>query len=333
MDSNEQPATVTEEPSSSQGPPSSTQLAHLKPRNRTGWLYLAWSVGLTGLALFLSTVDAWPLYLLGQVLLAVALLQWFVLLHEAGHNTLFRTPLLNRCVGRLAAYFAVIPYGCWKLVHGVHHRWTGWQDLDLTTATLVPRPLSWLERVIINVCWKTWLPLFSSLYRLQNYWNLPRLWRRFPHRRQRNQLVGGMLFLAAAYALTVYLVGPALLLRLAGLGLFLTLVLQDPLLLSQHTHVPLEVSAGAEVRPFPPREQEVFTRSLQFPTWFARVVLLNLDAHELHHMYPRVPGYDLHKIAYVPQNRVHWFRWLVQAKRLPAEVFLFQNRRQSGHHL
>jgi len=288
-------------------------------------------VGLTGLALALSATDPWPLWLLGQVVLALTLLQWFVLLHEAGHNTLFRTPLLNRCAGRLAAYFAVIPYGCWKLVHGLHHRWTGWQDLDLTTATLVPRPLSWLERVVINVCWKTWLPLFSTLYRLQNYWNLPRLWRRFPHRRQRRQLVGGIVFLAAAYALTAYLLGPVLFLRLAGLGMFLTLVLQDPLLLSQHTHVPLERSGGAAVRPFPPLEQEVFTRSLQFPSWFARLVLLNIDAHELHHMYPRVPGYALHRIDYVPQNRIHWRRWLVAAKRLSGEVFLFQNRRQSGH--
>jgi fatty acid desaturase len=79
--------------------------------------------------------------------------------------------------------------------------------------------------------------------------------------------------------------------------------------------------------------QEVFTRSLQFPAWFARLILLNLDAHELHHMYPRVPGYDLHRIAYVPQNRIHWWRWLVGAKRLSGEVFLFQNRLDSGHHL
>ncbi len=314
-----------------QEPPSSVQLAHLKPRDRTGFLYLAWSVGLTSLAFFLSTLPSWPLFLLGQVLLALALLQWFVLLHEAGHNTLFRTPLLNRWTGRLAGYFAGIPFGCWKLVHGLHHRWTGWQDLDLTTAALVPRPLSWLERFVINVCWRTGLPLFSVLYRLHNYWNLPRLWRRFPHRRQRWQLLAGAVVLPLAYGLTAYLLGPAFLLRIAGLGLFLTLVLQDPLLLSQHTHVPQNLSGGAAVRPFAPVEQEVFTRSLQFPTWFARLVLLNFDAHELHHVYPRVPGYDLHKIAYVPHNRVHFWRWLLQAKRIPGEVFLFQNRRQSGH--
>jgi len=317
---------------STRTPPSSAQLAHLVPRDGTGFLYLAWSLGLTALALALSALGHWSLWLLGQALLAVALLQWFVLLHEAGHHTLFRTPLLNRWAGRLAAFFSVIPFGCWKLVHGAHHRWTGWQDLDLTTVTLVPRPLSRFERLVINVCWKTWLPLFSTVYRINNYWNLPRLWRRFPHRLQRRQVLGGIVSLAVVYVVTAYLVGPPLLLQLAGPGLFLTLVLQDPLILSQHTHVPMKLSGGEPVRPFLPLEQEVFTRSLQFPRWFSRLVLLNLDAHELHHMYPRVPGYSLHQIEYEPENRIHWRRWLAAAKRLPADVFLFQNRRQSGHH-
>ncbi len=314
-------------------PPSSADLVHLRPRDRLGLLYLGWSVTLTSVALGLSLLEDWPLWLLGQGLLAIALLQWFVLLHEAGHNTLFRTPLLNRATGHVAAYFAVIPYTSWKLVHGQHHRWTGWQDLDLTTETLVPRPLSLVERVVLDFCWKTGLPLFSTLYRLNNYWNLPRLWRRFTHPRQHRQLVGSLVFLTAAYGLTAYLVGPLLLLRLVGLGLLLTLMLQDPLLLSQHTHIPVGRSEGAAVKPYQPLEQEVFTRSLQVPRWFARLVLLNLDAHELHHMYPRVPGYALHRIEYVPQNRIHWLRWLLAAKRLPAGVFLFQNREQSGYHI
>jgi fatty acid desaturase len=318
---------------SSPHPPASAELSHLQARDRTGLFYLLWTAGLTSAGLALSMQHPWPLFLLGQTLLAVALLEWFVLLHEAGHQTLFRTPLLNRCTGHHAGFFAVNPFPCWKLVHGMHHHWTGWQDLDLTTATLVARRLSLVERIVVNGCWWTWLPLFSVLYRVNNYWNLFRMFAYFPHRHQRRQLFGGVGVLAAVYGLTVYLLGPLLLVQLAGLALFLTLVLQDPLILSQHTHVPMQRSDGEAVKPFSPAEQEVFTRSLKFPGWFARLILLNLDAHELHHMYPRVPGYDLHRIAYVPRNRIHWRRWLVQAKRLSGEVFLFQNRLQSGHHL
>jgi fatty acid desaturase len=310
-------------------PPRGPELAHLQPSNLLGALFFSACVGLTALSLFLSIADPPAVWLLGQVLLALALLQWFALLHEAGHNTLFRTPRLNRCAGRVASFFALIPFGCWKRVHGAHHHWTGWQDLDLTTAPLAPRPRSRAERLLVNVCWRLWLPLFSVVYRLNNFWNLPRLWRAFP--RQRRRLTASVLLLAAAYAATVAAVGWLPLLRAAGLGLLLTLMFQDLLILSQHTHVPQQLSHGAAVRPVPPALQEVYTRSLRFPAWVSAPFLLHMDAHELHHMYPRVPGYHLRKIAYVPRNEVPWWRWLVKAKRLPGEVFLFQNRRQSGH--
>ena len=107
--------------------------------------------------------------------------------------------------------------------------------------------------------------------------------------------------------------------------------MQDPLILSQHTHVPLHVSHGAAVQPFPPLEQEVFTRSLRFPAWFSTLVLLNVDAHERHHMYPAVPGYYLRRVTYETHNEVPWWRWLVKARRVPGAVLLFQNRNQSGY--
>jgi fatty acid desaturase len=136
--------------------------------------------------------------------------------------------------------------------------------------------------------------------------------------------------LLTAYGGVIYLIGVDQLLHLVGLGLLLSLMLQDPLLLSQHTHIPQKLSRGRNVKPYPGLQQEVFTRSLKFPAWFSTGVLLHMDAHELHHMYVQVPGFYLRRIDYVPTNEVHWRRWLAQAKRVPGEVFLFQNRTQSG---
>jgi fatty acid desaturase len=310
---------------------SAVSFDHLRPGNLVGALFVVGCSALTALSLALAASDLLALWVVGQVLLAFALLQWFVLLHEAGHNLLFRTRRLNRLAGHVAGFFSVIPFPCWKIVHGMHHRWTGWQDLDMTTATLVPRPLSRLERAVVNVCWRCWIPLFSVLYRVNNFWNLPRLRRYFTRREQRRQFALGIVFLLAAYGVTAYLVGPLRLLQLAGPGLLLCLVMQDPLILSQHTHVPLKLSGGAEVAPFAPRQQEVFTRSLRFPRWFSALVLLHFDAHELHHMYPRVPGYYLSRIGLVTHNEVPWWQWLRRAKRVPGAVFLFQNRDQSGY--
>jgi len=311
--------------------PSASLLAYLKPSNALGFLFVSSDVGLTALAFLLSSSQETLLWLAGQVVLATALVQWFVLLHEAGHNTLFRSRRLNNVTGQLASFFALIPFNSWKLVHGMHHHWTGWQDLDMTTATLVPRRLSWLERIVINICWRLWIPLFSVLYRINNFWNFPRLYRLFPEWQRRRKLLAGIVALALAYGITVYLVGWLELLRVAGLALLLTFIVQDLIILSQHTHVPLELSHGAMVRPFPPALQEVYTRSLRFPRWFSSWILLHLDAHELHHMYPRVPGYRLGKIGYSPVNEVHWWHWLMKAKRVPGVVLLFQNRRQSGY--
>jgi fatty acid desaturase len=120
--------------------------------------------------------------------------------------------------------------------------------------------------------------------------------------------------------------------KVAGVALLLSLAVQDVILLSQHTHMPRNLSAGEAVRPFAPLEQEPFTRSLLLPEWLSRL-LLRFDFHELHHMYVRVPGYDLHRIGYRPANEVGWLEWLRGAKRLTGTQFLFGQREDTGFKL
>jgi omega-6 fatty acid desaturase (delta-12 desaturase) len=309
--------------------PRPVELRHLRPSNLAGALATAAVGSTTVLGIVLALRPPGLLWAAGQLVLALALLQWFVVLHECGHDTLFRTRRLHPIVGRIAAAFAVIPYACWTRIHGRHHRWTGWQDLDPTTAALVPRARPKFERVIVNICWKCSIPLFSIIYRLENYWHLPRLFRLFPSRTERVRMVRDAAILVAIYALVAWLAGPLRLLVAIGPAVLLSLMAEDVLLLSQHTHIPQHVSHGATVRPFPAIEQEEFSRSLRLPAWLS-AALLHFDAHELHHMYPFVPGYRLHGVAYTPQNEVGYWGWIRVAKRVPGEVFLFQNRTESG---
>ena len=311
-------------------PDAGAAYAHLLPRDSIGILYVALAAGLTGGAVCLSLSPHLGLWLAGQVLLSLVFVQWFALLHEAGHKTLFRTAWLNKYAGHLAGFLALIPFDCWKLVHARHHRWTGWQDLDATTASLVPRRLSWFEKLILNACWWLCLPLFATLYRWQNYWNVVRLFNLFPRRDLRWRIALNLAGYLAAYGVLAWLVGGGRLLQVAGLALYLTLVIQDLLILSQHTHIPMQLSEGREVAAFTPQEQEVFTRSLHFPVWFSRLILLNLDAHELHHVYACVPGYYLHTLGRNTRHGVPWWKWLYRAKRIRADVLLFQNRNQTG---
>ena len=305
-------------------------LVHLRPRDGAGLAFCGVCVALTGVSVFLASRDSVTAWLAGQVLLGVALVQWFALLHESGHDTLFRTRWLHKVVGHVAGFFVGIPFESWKRVHALHHKWTGWQDIDPTTVALVPRPLGRGERVLVDVCWKTWIPLFSVLYRLGNFWAVTRLWRLFPRPTVRRRLVTNVACQLAVYAAVASLVGLGTVVRLVGLGVLLSLVFEDPLLLSQHTHIPLNQSGGRPVAPYPAVDQAVFTRSLSFPRWVSAGVLLNLGAHELHHMYPFVPGYDLGRIACPTGNDVPWWQWVRAAKGVPGRILLFQNRTQSG---
>jgi fatty acid desaturase len=315
-----------------QGAPEPAALIHLRPDDRAGLLVIGLALTGTTLGIALSLRDAWAAWAGGQMLLAVMLVQWFVILHECGHETLFRTRRYHAVAGQLAAFFSLIPYHAWIRVHGRHHKWTGWQDLDPTTESLVPRHRGRTERAIVNVCWRLWIPLFSVLYRLTNYWNLPRLLRLFARRAERDAIIRDTAALLIVYGLAAVWIGPAVVLRVAGLAVLLSLVIEDLLLLSQHTHVPQHISHGAGVRPFPAIEQEPFTRSLRLPA-AASAFVLHFDAHELHHMYPFVPGYHLRRIGYAPGNEIGWWRWVRAAKRLRGDVLLFQNRLESGYDL
>ena len=285
------------------------------------------TVGGVGLTQVHGTLG-WVAWTVGQGVLAVALLQWFVLLHECGHGVLFRNRVANRLVGHLAGWFSTIPYSSWKPIHNLHHKWTGWQDLDPTTQSLVPRQLKPFERALMNLCWRFWIPAFTVLYRLSNFWNLPRL--RSFRRVDVTAVTIEIVWMFLTYGAIVAWVGPLSLLVAVGPAFVLSLMLIEPIMMSQHTHVPQKLSGGEDVPAHAAAAQVPFTRSLVFPAWFSRFVLVGFDAHELHHAYPAVPGYRLSEIDWEPPGRFDWLRWLVAVRSMRGEDFLFRNRDQTG---
>lgn len=303
--------------------PSPSDFRNLRPQSSAAVLHVVVNVLLVGGGLALSASGASPLvYAVGQMLLALGFTQAFVLLHEAGHRTLFRQRGLNDAIGLIAGFVALIPYASWRPIHARHHRYTGWQDLDATTASLVPRAISRWERVVIDSAWRFWLPLFSILYRIQNYWRISRIEPFLNPTASRSSLRLAALFQFLGYLVLVSWWGLPETLSLLGPGLLIALMAQDLLLLSQHTGMPTHLSEEKEVRPFQPLEQGPFTRSLRLPGWLSWL-LLHFDAHELHHLYPAVPGYRLRSIPYSPPNEVSWWSWVRETKRLSGVRFLF----------
>jgi fatty acid desaturase len=284
----------------------------------------------TGTGIWLSLQSSTWLWGIGQLGLSLCLVQWFVVLHECGHRTLFSAQRLNVVVGTVAGFMAIFPFYTWRSIHHQHHRWTGWQDKDPTTAVLVPDDLNPAVRLILRVCWWSNIPLFALIYRVNNYWNLPRLWSMFPRPNHRRRHAINIVALLGIYVGITLWVGPWPLLRAVGVAYLLMNIMLDVLLLSQHSHIPMEVSGGKKVKPFSFAEQVPYTRSLRFPDQVSRIWLLGFDLHELHHELPTVPGYCLPNLYRPTPNEVSWWRWTLQAKATPADIFLFSNRNQSG---
>ena len=151
-----------------------------------------------------------------------------------------------------------------------------------------------VERAIVNVCWRCWIPLFSILYRVDNYWNLPRLFRMFPQPRRPR---GPSRATRRCWSRSTrgrrrgsVRRSPS---RDVGLALLLSLVLEDVLLLSQHTHVPAARQRRRSGPAVPGRSSRNRSRDRCGCRRSRRRFVLHFDAHELHHMYPFVPGYHL----------------------------------------
>src|SRR5262245_34205083 len=70
-------------------PPQPASLSHLRPRDRTAAAHSLGAAATTAAGIWLSLQTRVPLWAAGEALLALGLVQWFVLLHESGHGTLF----------------------------------------------------------------------------------------------------------------------------------------------------------------------------------------------------------------------------------------------------
>jgi len=285
----------------------------------------------TAVAFYLSVNESHLIYAVSQVLLALSLLQWIIILHEAGHETLFRSRIANLLSGHIAGTFALLPYHSWKIVHQRHHVWIGWQDKDSTTADLVPRKLKLFEKLAINFAWRSYFPLFSIVYRIKNYWYLPRMLG-YIEKENHSTAIFSVLFFLVFYIFLIYITGVNLIATSFLPGVFISFAIQDPIILSQHTHIPQKLARNQTVKPFPHSEQGQFSRSLILPNWFS-FLILHFDYHERHHLHPNVPGYYLHKLDVEQPNAVHWLTWLRGAKKLKGEVFLFRNQHDTGFNL
>lgn len=228
-------------------------------------------------------------FVLSQCLLAVFFFNSFSLLHECGHGSAARSPLLNALIGHYASTFCVIPYYPWKYIHQKHHVWTGNMERDPVLKSL----RSFRDRGVpplVRVAWWSWVPL-SALLQHVVYLGYPYvMWRSGEMTRAKlvRTLVSVLwvpLSWAGLWLLAPDLVRPSNVLPAFGIFLFA----------EELVNLPHHVDMPTFDRKLPLWEQYRATRSCYYPYGVSELFVLNFNFHVEHHLFPSLPWYRLRR--------------------------------------
>ena len=154
-----------------------------KSSNSYALLLLLLMITLTLIMVLISSSQSGTIWFFAQLILGVLILQWFFLVHDLGHGHFFSWSKMNIICGVLASFFVMLPFFSWKYIHRYHHVWTGWKDKDPTMSMIVPTKIPIWQKRVINFCWKYWIPIFSLSFSFSNFWNLPKLIKLFPQKK------------------------------------------------------------------------------------------------------------------------------------------------------
>ncbi len=111
-----------------------------------------------GLAYFLMDISFW-LGLPVAILAGGFLMRIFIILHDCGHGSFFKSKRANDVVGSLAGVFSMTPYFQWRHNHAVHHATSG--DLDRRASWDLPLTYTVKEYLAL----RTWQKVLYRLYR------------------------------------------------------------------------------------------------------------------------------------------------------------------------
>jgi acyl-lipid omega-6 desaturase (Delta-12 desaturase) len=78
--------------------------------------------------MYLSVQVSWWLTLPLAILAAAFLVRVFIISHDCGHGSFFKSPRANHILGAFTSFLVFIPYLHWRWEHSVHHATSG--DLD-----------------------------------------------------------------------------------------------------------------------------------------------------------------------------------------------------------
>ena len=300
-----------------------------EPRNAYGYATIALELSLFGAGvLVLACVRTWSLlFWLAQAHLGWSMFRFFVIVHECGHRTLFRSSKTCAVVGTIASVFCLVPFVPWSRVHRQHHKWVGIMDKDPTQELLLQmRSYSAATNFLYRLVWQLWIPVMYFVFIVRVFWGYPfAMWRKG----QRRDALDGLLSTAiclAPRAVIAYAFGwqVGVLWTLPMLLVFL--FVDENLSLPQHTGLFPFVSSE-RASPIPFHAQDAITRTTHEPGVLAVLLSYNFTLHTEHHLFPGVPWYwlprvyeQIHGVAHYQHVRF-WQYMLKIRQQDPRDVY------------
>jgi omega-6 fatty acid desaturase (delta-12 desaturase) len=231
-----------------------------------------------------------------SVVAAGLLIRTFIIFHDCGHGSFFRSHKANDIVGFITGIITFTPYDKWRREHAVHHATSG--DLDrrgiggdvwtMTVDEYLASP--WRTRWAYRIYRNPFIMLVigpSFLFLIRN---------RFTSRAARRREQINVYFTNAAIALAVTLL-------MATMGVKEYLMIQVPIMMFggaiavwmfyvQHQFEEVYWERHDDWEYFPAAiEGSSFYKLPRLLHWYTG----NIGYHHIHHMSPRIPNYFLRR--------------------------------------
>ena len=269
-----------------------------KPDNRKSWWQVINSAGsyiVMWILMIWSLKYSYWITLVLAVPAAGFLVRTFIIFHDCGHGSFFRSNRLNAIVGVITGLLVFTPYHRWHRDHHIHHQTVGNLDKrgigDVATLTVDEyRDRSWLQRFLYRLYRNPFflfglapLLLFVVLYRFpKKYMSV----REHVYVQLTNLALVLIVFsMIMAIGWKAYLMIQIPVLSIATVhGVWLFYVQH------QFRHVKWSDSSGWDYRTMA-LEGSSFFRLPAALNWFTG----NIGYHHIHHLSPLIPNYNLKK--------------------------------------
>lgn len=240
---------------------------------------------LVGAALILAGIPFWWLLLVPQGILIIFL---FTALHEAIHETAFRSARLNLAAADIAGFLVLMPPVWFRYFHFAHHRHT--HDPDNDPELMSPKP----ETAVQYLRYLSGIPLWIGMAKtiLRNaFFDSAEPY--VPEKGQAKVRREARLFLLlyALLAIGSVAVGSAALLWIWVVPVLLGQPFLRAYLLAEHTRCPHVANMLENTR-------------TTFTTALVRFIAWNMPYHAEHHAYPAVPFHKLPRFHEVVQTHL-----------------------------